>query len=337
MDNKQLPAVVQGNFQIQTMEDAVKMGDLFVKAGLFEVTDKEAQAGMTPDKKQAIAAVKIIAGASMGLSAYAAMSGLHVIKGKITQSYQTMLAMVRKTPGYDYSILKNETDIAKIEFFRNGKSLGISVCDEADIKRAQLGGNPNHQKFPKQMKLARATTMGVNAFCPEVLEGPSYTPEDFGEVVDVSSGEDEASETPDPKQKAAPSAKATKETGTSPASATTTAQLAKASTTTTTKDTTSTSTATAPPASLTPTDENVTDVEEVSEQALGGRPDPEKISDIMQAGSNNGWTEEQLDEWLTQFFADNGVDVTSPDTVFETWTWDHLENAISYVSQNQPR
>lgn len=329
--DKQLPAVVQGNFQISTLEDAMKMGDLFIKAGLFEVTEKDEKAGMSADKKQAIAAVKVIAGAGMGLSPFAAMAGLHVIKGKVTQSYQTMLAMLRKTPGYDYKILKADIDEAQIEFFRNGESLGVSTFNENDIKRAGMGGNPMHAKYPKQMKLARAVTFGINAFCPEVLQGPGYTPEDFGEVVDVSEEAPaaEAPQKPAPKPDTKP-----KQNAASAATGTASVKTSNAKSATASSDTTATAQSSAPSPQSTGND--TVDVDEVSEEARGGVPPSDRIADILQAGVNNGWSEEELETWLGGFLEDNGVDMTDDDTVFSTWTWKHIEGAIEYVSTNKP-
>ena len=181
-NEKQLPAVARGSLQITTIEDAKSIGDLFSLAGLFDSTTREEAQGMTPEKKQAINAVKIIAGNSLGLNPLDAMK-LHIVKGKITIGYQQLLAMIRRTPGYDYRIVENSIEAAEVEFFRNGQSLGSTRFDTADMQRAGLSGD-NWRKYPAQMRLSKAVSAGVSAHCPEVTGGPTYTPQDLDDNSD---------------------------------------------------------------------------------------------------------------------------------------------------------
>lgn len=181
-NEKQLPAVARGSLQITTIEDAKSIGDLFSLAGLFDSTTREEAQGMTPEKKQAINAVKIIAGNSLGLNPLDAMK-LHIVKGKITIGYQQLLAMIRRTPGYDYRIVENSIEAAEVEFFRNGQSLGTTRFDTADMQRAGLSGD-NWRKYPAQMRLSKAVSAGVSAHCPEVTGGPTYTPQDLDDNSD---------------------------------------------------------------------------------------------------------------------------------------------------------
>ena len=181
-NDKMLPAVARGSLQITTIEDAKSIGDLFSLAGLFDSTTREEAAGMTPEKKQAINAVKIIAGNSLGLNPLDAMK-LHIVKGKITIGYQQLLAMIRRTPGYDYRIVENSIEAAEVEFFRNGQSLGTTRFDTADMQRAGLSGD-NWRKYPAQMRLSKAVSAGVSAHCPEVTGGPTYTPQDLDDNSD---------------------------------------------------------------------------------------------------------------------------------------------------------
>lgn len=181
-NEKQLPTVARGSLQITTIEDAKSIGDLFSLAGLFDSTTREEAQGMTPEKKQAINAVKIIAGNSLGLNPLDAMK-LHIVKGKITIGYQQLLAMIRRTPGYDYRIVENSIEAAEVEFFRNGQSLGTTRFDTADMQRAGLGGD-NWRKYPAQMRLSKAVSAGVSAHCPEVTGGPTYTPQDLDDNSD---------------------------------------------------------------------------------------------------------------------------------------------------------
>ena len=56
-----------------TLADAKELGDIFVKSELF--TD-------VGDKEKAI--VKIVAGRELGIAPMEAMTGIHIVKGKIT-------------------------------------------------------------------------------------------------------------------------------------------------------------------------------------------------------------------------------------------------------------
>lgn len=190
-EEKQLPAAYQSTppaviqpkkFSVATVQDAMQLGDLFVKAGLFEVSDAEAKKGVTEEKKAALAATKLVFGASYGLSPAASLAGLHVVKGKIELDYKALGALIKRTPGYDYKVLVSTEQVAKIEFFKFGVSVGIQEWNTADMQKANLGGDM-HSKYPRVMKFARCMHEGVAKYMPEISMG-------FG----LSDGQGEASE-----------------------------------------------------------------------------------------------------------------------------------------------
>ena len=168
-----LPAMMP-SFQIATLEDAEKMANLFVTAGLFDVSEKEADKGMTPQKKAAINTIKIIAGASYGLGPFQSMRGFHCIKGKVEPGYQTILALVDSHPRYGYRILQHTKDVAEIEWSKDGAVVGKTSFNTDDMMRAKLGGD-SWMRFPRQMRLARATREGVDAYCSTIFNGPCST------------------------------------------------------------------------------------------------------------------------------------------------------------------
>lgn len=346
-DKKYLPAVTARPFQITTLADAQQMGQVFVDAGLFDVTDREAQAGMTPQKKAAVATVKIVAGASMGLSPFASMRGLHVIKGKVEPGYQTLLAVLVKNGG-SYKIHKREADGAIIEFFGpTGKSLGTASHDAADQAREGLGGD-NWRKFPRQMHLARAVRAGFDAYCAYLLEGPANTgsDQDFDAVIEAEGFEVEET-TPTPKQSAPEKKPAPKpSTVTSPAAKATTPETAKSASTaqpSTTPSTTEGKESTAETGSEPATAEaaeDIPDAEEVDEiqQASDGEvPGDQQLNEILQTGLSNGWSEDQIERWLMPFLESKGVDISDPtDSIFATWNFDIVAEAINHLANNQP-
>ena len=137
------------------------------------------ESGMFPDIKSAAQAiVKIQAGQEIGISPFASMTGIHIIQGRPTIGAGLIASKVKSSGKYDYKV-KEMTDKACILDFYQGKELlGSSSFTIEDAKKAQT---KNLDKFPKNMLFARAISNGVKWFCPDVFNGPVYTPEDFNE------------------------------------------------------------------------------------------------------------------------------------------------------------
>lgn len=150
------------------------------------------QSGLCSDVSQvASAAVKILRGAELGITPFAAMQGLHIIKGQVTMSANIMATLIQRSamrPGrkYDYRVL-SLTDIeCKIEYFvhrgQEWESLGISTWTKADADRA---GTNLREKFPRNMNFARAMANGFRTYTPELSCGmPAYAPEEFDAETD---------------------------------------------------------------------------------------------------------------------------------------------------------
>lgn len=136
-----------------------------------------AQSGYFSDARGAAqAAVKILAGRELGLKPIESMTGINIIKGKVSLSAVVMASVLKRTPGYDYKVLEHNEKGCKIEFTRNGQSLGVSKFDEDDARQAGLLSGDNYKKYPRNMYFARTMSNGIRWFCPEVLGGPAYTP-----------------------------------------------------------------------------------------------------------------------------------------------------------------
>lgn len=357
-EKKYLPArrtatEVQGSrpFQITTLEDAARMGQIFVEAGLFEVSEKEQEKGMTEARKTAIATVKVVAGASMGISPFAAMRGLHIVKGKVEPGYQTCLALVRRH-GYDYKVLKQESDGAAIEWFgKDGESLGISTHDEKDRIKEGLGGN-QWQKYPRQMHFARAVRIGFDAHCSEVLDGPIHTGSDadYNEVIEAE-GFAVEEQTSTPEQSAATkkegstassapavsTKEAKKET---PKPATTQTAATPAQKTTSEADSKNANATATDTNQAAPADEEIADaetVDEIQQASDGERPGQAQLDEILQTGVSNGWSEDQIESWLMGFLESKKVDLSNPtDSIFATWTFEIVAEACTHLATNKP-
>ena len=146
-----------------------------------------AQSGLFPDlQSEAQAYVKVVAGRELGLGPLASVSGLNVIKGRVTFSANLLASLVKQHPRYDYRVQEHNERGCRIVFTEGGEEIGVSTFTLDDAKRAGLGGT-NWTKYPQAMLFARALTQGVRWYCPDVTAGaPAYSPEELadGEVVE---------------------------------------------------------------------------------------------------------------------------------------------------------
>ena len=164
---------------VKSAADALTIGETFHKSGMF-ADIKSAQ--------QAV--VKIMAGAEMGISPFAAMSGIHIIQGKPTIGAGLMAARVKGFGKYDYRVLEHSDKVCSIEFGEKVpgglKSLGTSTFTIDDAKKA---GTKNLDRFPKNMLFARAMSNGVKWYTPDIYESPVYVPEEMEAVTEETTHE----------------------------------------------------------------------------------------------------------------------------------------------------
>lgn len=159
-----------GALQIRTVDDLGWISDMLAKSGYFPDAKTAAQCG-----------VKVLAGIENGIGTFAAMNGIHIIKGRTSMGANLMAAAVKRSPKYNYRVREHSDKVCEIEFFEKGESIGVAQFTEADAKKAQT---QNMQKFPKSMLFARCMSNGVRWYCPDVFDCPVYTPEELGADVD---------------------------------------------------------------------------------------------------------------------------------------------------------
>jgi len=159
------------------LADTMQLGDVLAKSGFFSDSRGAAQA-----------VVKILAGREIGVGPIAAMTGVNIIKGRVTLSANIMAAAIKRDPRYDYRIKRLDDDGCELEFYEGGKAVGTSSFDKADAKQAGLSGD-NWTKYPRNMFFARAISNGAKWFCPDIFGGPVYTPDELGAAVDGETGE----------------------------------------------------------------------------------------------------------------------------------------------------
>jgi hypothetical protein len=158
------------------------MTDLVIHETPSQVARAFQESGLFPDlRSEAQAFVKIVAGQELGLGPLASVSGLNVIKGRVTFSANLLASMVKRHPSYDYRVTAHNERGCRIVFYQDGEEIGTSDFTIEDAERAGLGGH-NWSKYPKAMLFARALTQGVRWYCPDVTAGaPAYSPEELDE------------------------------------------------------------------------------------------------------------------------------------------------------------
>ena len=146
-----------------------------------------AQSGFYKDIRDAAAGiVKLRIAREFGLG-IKGISDVHIVEGKPTLSYQAILGMVRAYTGplgtdrYSFRYTRRDEECVEIEWLINNEVVGSSKCDTDDAKRMGVLHKKNWERYPRQMRTARAVTEGVNAFIPEVIGGSIYTPEELGD------------------------------------------------------------------------------------------------------------------------------------------------------------
>lgn len=156
---------------------------------IFQTGEMLARSGYFQDARDAAQTfVKILAGRELGIGDIAAMTGIYIVKGRVTLSANLMAALVKRSGRYNYRVRKMDDTACEIEFYEDGQACGTSAFTAADARAAGLGGD-NWKKFPKNMLFARAMSNGVKWFCPDVSMAPIYTPDELGVPVDGESGE----------------------------------------------------------------------------------------------------------------------------------------------------
>lgn len=156
----------------QEIHDLGVLANGLAASGFF----KDARGGA-----QALA--KLVFGRDLGLSATAAMTGVHIIEGKPEISANVQAQMVKTYAGpegerYDYKILPPHDDQrCEIEFLRrwqpggDWESLGTIEYTIEMARTAGLAGKAVWQKHTRNMLFARAMSDGVAFYCPEVTNG----------------------------------------------------------------------------------------------------------------------------------------------------------------------
>jgi len=186
-------------YALPNADDLHHLGSLVASSAYFSDAREAAQA-----------AVKIMAGAELGIGPIASMRGVDIIKGEVTLAAGMVAALVRRSGTYDYDVTRWDNEACEIVFIRNGKALHppstftLQDAHTAGLDRPNRDGSPsNYQKFARNMLFARAMTNGARIHCPDIFIGAVYTPEELGREDEVVEPGPVAA-TPPPAQVSAP-------------------------------------------------------------------------------------------------------------------------------------
>jgi hypothetical protein len=153
-------------------EEAHALAKIFADSGMFDGAKGLAQA-----------MVKVQAGAELGITPYAAMSGIHIISGKPVLGAGLIAAKIRQSGRYDYEMTKSSDTVCELKIVEIRSGNRVPIGTEAfTIEQARKAGVKNLDKFPKNMLFARCISNAAKFYCPDIFNGAVYVPEDFDTV-----------------------------------------------------------------------------------------------------------------------------------------------------------
>lgn len=123
-------------------------------------------------------------GRTLGITPMAAMTGVHVIKGKPTASAALISALVRRA-GHKLRV-RGDAQSATAQIIRSDDPEYVfeATFTMQDARNANLANKDTWKQFPGAMLKSRAITQVARDACEEVLFGLHYTAEELGADVD---------------------------------------------------------------------------------------------------------------------------------------------------------
>jgi hypothetical protein len=147
------------------------LAEMYARSGYFPKSGNIEQA-----KAQAFTLMH--SGLELGLPPSVAIRNIYFYNGNLEMRSQLALMLVKRHPEYDYRVLTSINSMhqeCKIEFFQNGKSLGVSnfTIEMAD-KAGLVKPNSGYMKYPHAMLFARSVMLGIRLYCADIGLGNVY-------------------------------------------------------------------------------------------------------------------------------------------------------------------
>lgn len=125
------------------------------------------------------ACVKIIAGQELGVSPFAAMRGIRIVRGETVIASHLLAALIKRSGKYDYRVREINDQTCSIEFYEQGSSVGVSTFTMDDAKRAKLDTKDNYKNYPSAMLYNRAMGNGARMYAPDIFLGGIYVEDEL--------------------------------------------------------------------------------------------------------------------------------------------------------------
>lgn len=320
---------------------------------LFETGCWRIFSGRGADKKdvtsQKLFLAKMLFGWEFGMTPVAALQGVYFQGTNPTLTVAAMQEVIARRSAYKLEVKTQEKELSEINIIdrRTNKVVRVAKFSKADAEQAGLWGKTDPwTKYTKSMLHARNVSVIAKAECADAFGGqPVYTPEEMGADVDengdpVGLNEDDhlpsmragvneelaaQGKSPMP-AKGSPEEKAAKEAFKAQQKA---AKDAKASASTT--ESSPTPTTTGQPTS-TPSQPST----EESTASSTEHPGEDQLDQVLTAGLNNGWNQDQINEYLVGYLTECGLEITSKESLLEGWTWDQFTVLVQHVSSQKP-
>jgi hypothetical protein len=155
-----------------SLDESMRLAEVLAASGFFSDARGMAQA-----------VTKMLAGRELGVGPIASMTGVNIIKGKVTLSANIMASAIKRHPNYTFRVTEHTGQVCSIDFYEGGEVIGSSSFSMDDAKTAKLTSSDMYTKFPKNMLFSRALSNGAKWHTPDVFGGPVYTPDELGAEV----------------------------------------------------------------------------------------------------------------------------------------------------------
>lgn len=162
----------------QWAEHLADVGELAVRIAGTDFVPKAMQG------KPASVAACVLYGAEIGVGPMRSLAGIHVVEGRAAMSAELMRALVLAA-GHDIRVVELTATRCVLLGTRRGSTDGTQVqYTTDDAKRAGVLGKQVWQRYPREMLLARCTTLLCRSTFPDVIGGMASVEEmDDGPVV----------------------------------------------------------------------------------------------------------------------------------------------------------
>ncbi len=163
------PSTSVQEFDLQTL------GKIFAASKLFADAQDAAKA-----------MVKVLAARELGFGSFAGMSGVYIVKGRVTLSANLMAAAIQNSKRFRFKVKELTNTKCTINFEERDEDsgkwelVGPSTFTVDDAKTAGLITGDNWRKYPRNMLYARAMSNGARWYTPSVFAGsPPYLPDEL--------------------------------------------------------------------------------------------------------------------------------------------------------------